>query len=288
LQDLRTESLDLDGLSGKVLSKSHLFLLNMHSTILVGDHTTIGSETMIANQMRTTLPYLVVEDEWMMRLRRKRDWALKSMPEEVLLPLLNVYRDHVYFIGLKRILIKILAGSDFKLRSNWHSGSTRSFFSTCMQNDTSREVGYSSRYQFKSNSWVNYGDRRQVRTLLLGTPFANGRVRRGKYIEYIAGDAFREFGRRAGRCEGGVLLMNRHDLTNEYSIHMGRDICTETNVCYRDPCDISLNSIIKDLLRGQDFILPPYGYSLQSLLGALTYKRHMFPKRFRLMPMDCQ
>ena len=219
-------------------------------------------------------PYLVIEDDAMMSLRTKTNWAYKGMPEEVLLPLIDALRNEIYFLGLRRILFKLNRGKDFKLIASWESGVAGSFQYLCRSID--RKENYKSLSSYALVATCKDSDGKRTAIDILSTPFFRQKRMTGKYAMYIAKDTLQDYKNRVGRCDGGTLFINSPQYTKiefsnlEDSDDMGR-LAAENQI-----------QVLKSLMKGNDFILSPYGHSLQMLMQDLTTRQESILSEFKL------
>ena len=206
--------------------------------------------------------YLVIEDYAMMSLRTKIDWGLKGMLEEVLSPLVDYLRNEIYFLGLRRILFQLNRGKDFKLIASWQGGVIRGFQHFCRSLE--RWVIDKTRSSYALVATCKDSRSNSIDRDILALPFHNNQREIGKYAIYIARDTLLYYKNRVGRCEGGTLFIS--------SPRYSRTDCTTVECC--DDMEIlsekSQTEVVMALMKGHDFILSPYGHSLQMLMQYLT------------------
>lgn len=220
-----------------------------------------------------TTPYLYIEDEAMYQLRQSGEWQYKRMPAEVIDPMMRIFQSQIYTTGQRRILWKMIRGHDFKVLGpkGWSSYQfvCREILSTSM----SRSGG--SSFRLLPNE-MSISENKSCDPPVV-SPFSLNKERQlpGKYAKYIGDTYLSDLTYRVGRCEGGTLLIHSP------STHM---LCEPENQYENATFNIrhNLNSIIERMFKGKDFILYPYGYSLQDFLTRLVSRKGMMYYDFRL------
>lgn len=222
-------------------------------------------------------PYLYIEDELMYHFRQSGNWKYKGMPPEIIDPLMRIHQNQVYTIGQRRILWKMIRGHDFKVITSQGWCSYQYVCGEILRESVSRTGSLPFRLL---PTVMNETEERSCDPPLI-SPFSYDKQCHVPdiYARYIGSSLISDMKKRVGRCAGGTLLIHSPSpqLPAEY---MSRD---------RDPVyDIryNLKTIIKKLFKGEDFILYPYGYSLQDFLSRLTSRRDIIYTNFRLLRKD--
>jgi hypothetical protein len=217
-------------------------------------------------------PYLYIEDEAMYLLRQSGNWQYKGMPPEVIDPIMKIFQNQIYTTGQRRILWKMIRGHDFKVLC--HQGWT-SYQFACRQILTA-SISRSEGSTFRLLPTAKSKSEHKTCNPPLVSPFSLDEEPQfpGKYAKYIGESYLSDVTYRVGRCEGGTLFI--HSPSTHLPVEPENRL-EGYNIRY------NLNAIIERLFKGKDFILYPYGYSLQDFLSRLVSNRGVIYSDFRLI-----
>lgn len=210
----------------------------------------------------------MIEDRAMMQIRVMDHWAFKEIPEEIVLPMLDMHRKRIYYTGLLRLLRRLIRGADFKIVDRWENGHIRSFQHTCERLDAAGSESMARRYyRFVPAHVSEYpsADKAYSRAYPL-SPFERINPRIERYGKYIARDFFRATISEVGLCGDGCLFINQPCFGWELKDGNLASSFASQEKSARELQDIILSKLISE----GEFILYPYGSSLQSLLSLLV------------------
>jgi hypothetical protein len=220
-----------------------------------------------------TTPYLYIEDEAMYRLRQSSDWQYKGMPPEVIDPIMRIFQNQIYTTGQRRILLKMIRYPAFKVLNR---AGFSSFQYVCNELQRSkRSASGGSKFRLLPTA-ISMCENQSCNPPLV-SPFSFDEELQlpGKYARYIGESYLSDLTYRVGRCEGGTLFI--HSPSTHLPVEPEDRFETEGySIRY------NLNAIIERLFKGKDFILYPYGYSLQDFLSRLVSRRGVIYSDFRL------
>lgn len=216
------------------------------------------------------LHYVYIEDETMYHLRYGEIFAYKDMPKEILSLLEDYCRSNLYLLGLRRLLWKLVRGNDFKIltKDGWLS-----FQGLCKIVDDDNIT--KNQYRLK-------GTRINPNTKMKPYPpvsspfdeFLNNRILpKNQYIKYLGRDTIKQISKRVGN-DPHILI---HAKT---SILTGKHESIGNNYPYN--IEFNQEKIIDKMLKGEDFIIAPFGHSCQAFLTELTSLRERVYFDFRL------
>lgn len=220
-----------------------------------------------------TTPYLYIEDEAMYHLRQSGGWQYKGMPTEIIDPIMRILQNQIYTLGQRRILWKMIRGNAFKVLGPEGWSSYRYVCEETLSESTSNSGGPPFRLL---PTKMSISENKSCNPPVV-SPFTFEEERQfpGKYAKYIGASYLSDVTYRVGRCEGGTLLI--HSPSTHLLIESENRYETDGyNIRY------NLNAIIKRLFEGKDFILYPYGYSLQDFLMRLVSRKGIIYSNFRL------
>jgi hypothetical protein len=220
-----------------------------------------------------TTPYLYIEDEAMYHLRQSGEWQDKGMPAEVIDPMMRIFQSQIYTTGQRRILWKMIRGHDFKVLGPKGFSSYQFVCREMLRSSVCRTGG--SLFRLLPNA-MSISENKSCDPPVV-SPFSLNKERQlpGKYAKYIGETYLSDLTYRVGRCEGGTLLIHSP------STHL---LCETENQHESAAFNIrhNLNPIIERMFKGRDFILYPYGYSLQDFLTRLVSRKGIMYSDFRL------
>jgi hypothetical protein len=219
-----------------------------------------------------TTPYLYIEDMAMYNLRQSNSWQYKGMPPEVIDPIMKIFQNQIYTTGQRRILWKMIRGHDFKVlcHQGWSS------YQLACRKILSASISGSVGSTFRLLPTAKSISENKTCSPPLVSPFSFDQEPQspGKYAKYISESYLSDVTYRVGRCEGGTLFI--HSPSTHLPVEPEHRF-EGYNIRY------NLNAIIERLFKGKDFILYPYGYSLQDFLNRLVSNKGVIYSDFRLI-----
>lgn len=223
-------------------------------------------------------PYLIIEDDIMSKLRRidYRDfiishqdskwskWMFNGVTEEATRCLINCYRYNIYFDGLCKILKRLILGDDFKLNAG---GEFVSLQGVCDKLKESDNLSRQGNYAFQAQKKNSVSQDEFLRLYQWKPPFQVNEIHfnRSEYDDYIAQLHFSCLEEDVGTKSGGNLIISNTDYYLSIPEKELREYVHSEELINRQ------NNILRSLMVGGDFILYPYGHSLQSLLSEISY-----------------
>jgi len=200
--------------------------------------------------------YVTIEDIAIRELRLNDQWSYKGMSPELLEPLIELRRKQVIFLGICRILRRLLHGDDFKLIASWDTP-WRSLQGVLRELTNKRDTS-SVFKEYSRGSILESEDKAVI-------PWVEGEISASKYTEYIAADTFSYFTSEVGTCRDARLYLNCPAYIN---LHLTDNSSGNTSsyVTQIDRAKETQERILTQILKGHDLIVHPYGYSLRHLL----------------------
>jgi hypothetical protein len=222
-----------------------------------------------------TMRTIAIEDEFMRRLRE----GIGSREER--LPVRE--RDQIYFHGLVKILRSLIAANSYTLFATWFTG-CRSFSGLCEDLDEPRLIGGNG-YGFVPRkrvpgkrsimlpidlyAWEDHIEElcQNVHTI---QDYCNSLDCDVLELSAAVG-SLRDPGLYLNLAQFLTIEYNRSDDELEYLSRSARK-CQE--------------QVIRYLMKGGDFVVYPFGYSLQHLLSLITSTTDYTQSQFRLQAVD--
>lgn len=216
------------------------------------------------------LRYVYIEDMQMYYLRNSGIFTYKGMPKELLSLLEDYHRSNLYLLGLRRLLWQLIRGKDFKIltKDGWSS-----FQYLCRKIDDSSTTR--SEYRLKATRTIC--NTKIKPKLPISSPFGEFFKTKvtlaNQYSKYLGGDSIMQLSKRVGN-DSSILI---HSAT---SILSGESANTDNSGGYK--IEFNQVEIIEKMLKGNDFIVGPFGHSFQAFLTELTSTRGSIYYKFRL------
>lgn len=241
------------------------------------------------SQITTELtPHLIIEDEIMQELRRTNykefmvnpqeikwsQWMCNGVTEEASHRLIDCYRYHIYFLGLIKILNRLIAGEDFKLMGNV------SLNGICRKLDSLDEPSRKGIYALRAHRKSHISPEKHVILNQLISPLEINdiQINSAEYKSFTAQSKTNYFKENVGARHGGNLTINNTD----YYLSIAE--YKSWNMSQKEEMQNRQEDIVKSLMVGSDFILYPYGHSLQNILSRISYgKEGVVSSQFRLI-----
>lgn len=236
-------------------------------------------------------PHLIIEDEIMQDLRRTNytefmvnpqemkwsQWMFNGVTEEASLRLIDCYRYHIYYLGLCKILKRLIAGEDFLLMGQRGSLSLNG---VCCKLDSLEEQSRKGIYALRPQRKSHISPEKYAIFNQLVSPFEINdiQINSAEYKSFIAQSTPHYFMENVGERHGGILIINNTD----YHLSIGDN--KSYSIAQREEFHNRQIDILKSLIIGGDFILYPYGHSLQNVLSRISYDNEGFvSSKFRLI-----
>jgi len=218
---------------------------------------------------------IAIEDKFMRHLRLGKKGGFKASD-----------RDQIYLHGQIKILRSLIEAKAWMLCASWFTGPCSTIYSACNKQDNSRLVDGQlvdgNAYGLVATK-VTHGERKIMLPIDVHAWSDHMHtLERDDYCGTYAREIV-ELSEQVGSGTEPYLLVNSAKFIDTQGHRLDDD---ESRERMKRLAEESQERIFQRLMKGGDFIVYPFGCSLQSLLSLITSSDYCTQSRFRLQAVD--